>query len=233
MGEPSSQTRPACRPLRASGRTPGSVAAPSSSQLLFWASKNRGDSSRAAPRAAGMLGFLGVSEPGPRLAALGVASGHRPSSALTRLAPVHTVGVAHQPRRMTLPARDWRWPRPPLWWWLDQGLAGGLVAGLPLAVFEIVAIGGGRSARIAAGIVTAGAALDPGYPLGSAIVTGRALHGHLSALFGAFFGLVVSSAEMSPSTAIVVGAGGLYGLAPRAGRPTPTDGRSARRRSFA
>ena len=125
---------------------------------------------------------------------------------------MHTVGVAHQPEG-TPPARDWRWPRPPLWWWLDQGLAGGIVAGVPLAVFEIVAVGGGRSARIAAGIVTAGAALDPGYPLGSAVVTGGALHVLLSALFGAFFGLVMSSAEMSPSTAIVVGAGGLYGVA--------------------
>jgi hypothetical protein len=35
----------------------------------------------------------------------------------------------------------------------------------------------------------------------------------LSAVFGAFFGLVMSSAEMSPSTAILVGAGGLYGVA--------------------
>ncbi len=115
--------------------------------------------------------------------------------------------------RMTLPARDWRWARPRLWWWLDQGSAGGIVAGVVLAVFEIVQVGGGPSARIAAGIVTAGAALDPGYPLGSAVVAGVALHVLLSAAFGALFGLVMSSAEMSLSTAVVVGAGGLYGVA--------------------
>lgn len=107
--------------------------------------------------------------------------------------------------------RDWRWPRPPLGWWLDRGLSGGVVAGLVLGLFEVVVLGPETAPRLVGAILVADA-LDPSSPLLGAAVTGVALHVLLAAAFGAFFAAVMSSGEMSPSTRVLVLAGGLYGL---------------------
>jgi hypothetical protein len=82
-------------------------------------------------------------------------------------------------------------------WWIGQGALGGVIAGLVFAVFETVAaiVMEGIGAmfmpiRMISGIVLGPAALDPAYPLVTALIAGVLLHVVLSAIFGAIIGAI-------------------------------------------
>jgi hypothetical protein len=86
---------------------------------------------------------------------------------------------------------------PGLGWWIGQGAIGGVIAGLVFALFETIAatVMEGFGAmfmpiRMISGIVLGPAALDPTYPLVTALIAGVLLHVVLSAIFGAIIGAI-------------------------------------------
>jgi hypothetical protein len=105
--------------------------------------------------------------------------------------------------------------------WIAQGVIGGLIAGIVLAIFEMViaALLMGTSAfflplRMAATIVLGQSALDPAYPLVSAALVGVVVHLVLSIIFGTIFGEIVTAvpALHRPGMTLLVAAS-IFGLA--------------------
>ncbi|MGH2356093.1 MAG: hypothetical protein ACRDI2_16205 [Chloroflexota bacterium] len=105
-------------------------------------------------------------------------------------------------------------------WWLTQGITGGILAGIVFAAFEMgmAALLMGPAAffaplRMISAIALGESALDPGYDLATAALTGIVVHLVLSAIFGAIFGLLVAGAPaMVNSSGGLVGAASIYGL---------------------
>jgi uncharacterized membrane protein YagU involved in acid resistance len=109
-------------------------------------------------------------------------------------------------------------PPPPRRWWARHGLAGGLVAGVSFALFQMTAAAGmhGLTAflvplRMIGALVLGPEALAPGYSFVVAAVTGVAAHLVLSALFGTIFGWIAG--EWSAVSRSLVVAATAYGLA--------------------
>jgi hypothetical protein len=100
-------------------------------------------------------------------------------------------------------------------WALGVGVAGGIVAGLVFAAFEMIATAALMGAeaffmplRMIGAILVGPVALDPGYPLLSAALAGVGVHLVLAVLYGMIFA-VVTGGLRSAATDILLGA--LYG----------------------
>jgi hypothetical protein len=103
-------------------------------------------------------------------------------------------------------------------WWLRHGVAGGVLAGLVFAAFEILAatMTSGASAwprplRMIGAIVLGRGAMDAGAPLLPPVAAGLLLHVGLAAAFGGVFGVMAWAGLAGPTTRLVA-TGGAYGL---------------------
>jgi hypothetical protein len=103
-------------------------------------------------------------------------------------------------------------------WWLRHGVAGGVLAGLVFAAFEILAAAttDGTGAwlgplRMIGAIVLGRWAMDLGAPLLPPVAVGLILHVGLSAAFGGVFGAMAGAGVAGPTTRLVA-SGGAYGL---------------------
>ena len=104
--------------------------------------------------------------------------------------------------------------------WAKQGMVGGIVAGLVFAMFEMVmaALMNGANAffmplRMIGAMVLGSEALDPGYSLVTAGLTGAGVHMVMSAVFGMVFGLMVSMVPaIARSTGALVVTASVFGL---------------------
>jgi hypothetical protein len=102
-------------------------------------------------------------------------------------------------------------------WALGVGAAGGIIAGIVFAAFEMLAAAALMGAdaffmplRMIGAILIGPAALDPGYPLLSAALAGVAVHVVLAVLYGMIFA-VITGGLRSATTDILLGAA--YGFA--------------------
>jgi hypothetical protein len=102
-------------------------------------------------------------------------------------------------------------------WSFRQGLAGGIIAGLVFAAFEMLAsafmMGAGAffmPLRMIGAIALGPEALEPGYSLWTAGFAGVVVHLVLAIIYGLIFGAV---ATMLRGAAAVIGLGWIYGLA--------------------
>lgn len=107
-------------------------------------------------------------------------------------------------------SRDMRWG---LW----QGAIAGIVAGIVFAAFEMIvsALMMGAQAffmplRMIGAIALGAEALDPAYPLLTAIVAGILVHVVLSVIYGVIFGEI---AAMLRGPTAFIGAASIFGLA--------------------
>lgn len=103
---------------------------------------------------------------------------------------------------------------------IKQGIAGGIVAGLVFAMFEMVAAAALMGAdaffmplRMIGAIALGPAALDPGYSLVTAAVVGVVVHMMLSAVFGGLFGAALSVVPgLTGSTGTLLAVASVFGL---------------------
>lgn len=107
-------------------------------------------------------------------------------------------------------------------WGIKHGVTGGIIAGIAFAMFEMIAaaIMMGTEAffmplRMIGAIVLGPAALDPSYLLATAGLAGLVVHMVLSAIYGAGFGLIVTTLHNTSlnSTAAFLVMASVYGLA--------------------
>jgi hypothetical protein len=123
------------------------------------------------------------------------------------------MATTHPTTRMT-------WARTDTGWWLKHGVIGGIIAGIVFAMFEMVVAAvmmGGNAffmpLRMIGAIVLGQSAMDPGYPLANAAITGLVLHMMLSAIFGAIVALIVSAVPaLGRTTAMLLVAASVFGL---------------------
>jgi uncharacterized membrane protein YagU involved in acid resistance len=101
-------------------------------------------------------------------------------------------------------------------WGLRQGAIAGIVAGIVFAAFEMIVSASMMGAeaffmplRMIGAIALGPAALDPGYSLVTAGVTGVVVHFVLAIIYGISFGEI---AAMLRGPVAFIGAGGLFGL---------------------
>lgn len=107
---------------------------------------------------------------------------------------------------------DVRTGRAGMGYWLVQGAIGGLIGGLVMAAFLMIylALTMGAEAffmplRMIGAIVLGPAALEPAYPLLTALIAGVLVHMLLSAGFGMIFGALASSVPaLLQSTVVTV-----------------------------
>jgi hypothetical protein len=85
---------------------------------------------------------------------------------------------------------------PRVGWWLGQGAAGGALAGVIFSAFQTLAayvLSGSpamfRPMRMIGALVLGEPAIDPQYPLLTALIAGTVVHMVLSVLYGLFVGL--------------------------------------------
>ncbi len=103
-------------------------------------------------------------------------------------------------------------------WWAKQGAIGGIIAGLVFAMFEMVMAALLNGAffgplRMIGAIVLGREALQPSYPLLTAIVVGLVVHMMLSAIYGIVFALIVAAVPaLASSPAALIAAASVYGL---------------------
>jgi hypothetical protein len=110
---------------------------------------------------------------------------------------------------------------PNLSWWVGHGAIGGVIAGLVFAVFETIAavVMDGLPAmfmpiRMISGIVLGAGAMDPSFPLITALIAGVLVHLVLSAIFGVIVGLIgFTIPALSQSTGMWLIVTSLFGLA--------------------
>lgn len=102
-------------------------------------------------------------------------------------------------------------------WAVRQGALGGIVAGVVFAVFEMIASAammGAEAAvmplRMIGAIALGSAALDPTYPLASAVLAALAVHIVLAMIYGGAFGIVAGGLRTGPA---IIGFGTAYGIA--------------------
>lgn len=109
-------------------------------------------------------------------------------------------------------------PSAPTGDWVLLGILAGVVAGIAMAVFEMIAAAAmGMSAlaplRMIAGIVLGSSALGPEIDVGLTVLVGVLVHLALSALYGAIFGAGVASfAQLRRSKPAILTAGAVFGL---------------------
>jgi hypothetical protein len=110
---------------------------------------------------------------------------------------------------------------PDIAWWVGQGVVGGIIAGLTFAVFETLAaiVMDGLAAifmpiRMISSIVLGAGAMDPSFPLLTALVAGVLVHLVLSAIFGVIVGLIgFTMPALSHSRGVWLVSTSLFGLA--------------------
>lgn len=119
------------------------------------------------------------------------------------------------------PKRDIVRPDISIGWGIKQGAIGGLIAGIVLAMFDMIvtAIMMGLPAffmplRMIGAIALGSEALDPSYSLITAGIAGLIVHVILAILYGGVFGALVAGARhtaLNTTTGLLVGAS-LFGL---------------------
>lgn len=110
------------------------------------------------------------------------------------------------------PARNWSA-------WILQGVIGGIVAGIIFSMFEMAwgfVQGGMEMAmaplRMIGGIALGPPALEPSYPLLTAVVAGVGVHTALSMIYGAVFAVGVGLVAPRAATGAIVVAAIIFGL---------------------
>ena len=102
---------------------------------------------------------------------------------------------------------------------LTYGLIGGVVAGIIFILFEmtlaaVMGVGFLAPLVLISSIVLGTGALDPTFPMATAVITGGIVHLVLSAIFGVvFLYLVAWARQLCTSTGLMLLYGSLFGLA--------------------
>jgi len=105
-------------------------------------------------------------------------------------------------------------------WWLKQGAIGGVIAGVALAMFDMLATAllNGAAAffmplRMIGAIALGPGALQPGYSLLTAGLVGMVIHMMLAVVFGIVFALLVAYVPaLASSPMALLAAASAYGL---------------------
>jgi len=105
-------------------------------------------------------------------------------------------------------------------WWLKQGAIGGVIAGVVIAMFEMLATAllNGAAAffmplRMIGAIALGPGALQPGYSLLTAGLVGMVIHMMLALVFGVVFALLVAYVPaLASSSMALLAAASAYGL---------------------